>query len=537
MLAGIAATRAVTARGHAEGALVMGLTPRSRRIAALSALLVHIALSACRGDDPPPPPLATADSSTATRATTEPTDTPTPTTVPPDESQPSGEEATRANSCHQRGADCQALLAIKDPLAGTATLNWSASVATEDWDGVTVSEGRVTALELPGKSLTGTLAAGLGSLAKLRELDLRNNSLTGAVPLELAALTELRVLKLSGNMLTGCVPASMRATLVTNLGYPFCPAVGRLQAKSPVTSVAYGEAINLTVDVFDPSGAELESLPEFIVLSWTLNGSPITGTVSVSHTPTAEEVGETLTFTATVDRTSCPTSCTTTFAVKVNPPPAPDLVVISEGAADALLLEWTGGPPNATKWQYRTRAWSDGAPNFWGSWTDVPESDSSTTTYRLTGLAASTGYQIELRGLVGDVASVSSGIADAQSEYPPPMTVGITRAANELPMIYRHHPAEGDGTTKWRVFGLNFSVVIPDGMRLRIVGAAFVQGGMGNVGLLDITSNTAILLDPYTGEEVFRESQSGSPQTSDGSPTRDVNALFDQIVASVEEIE
>ena len=34
-------------------------------------------------------------------------------------------------------SDCSALLAARDTLAGSATLNWSAGLALEDWDGVT----------------------------------------------------------------------------------------------------------------------------------------------------------------------------------------------------------------------------------------------------------------------------------------------------------------------------------------------------------------------------------------------------------------
>ena len=35
-------------------------------------------------------------------------------------------------------SDCEALLNLRDDLAGTATLNWSLSTAIESWDGVTV---------------------------------------------------------------------------------------------------------------------------------------------------------------------------------------------------------------------------------------------------------------------------------------------------------------------------------------------------------------------------------------------------------------
>ena len=64
-------------------------------------------------------------------------------------------------------ADCDALLAARDTLAGTATLNWSASTAIGEWDGVTLggSPQRVTTLDLRERQLTGTIPAQLGSLA------------------------------------------------------------------------------------------------------------------------------------------------------------------------------------------------------------------------------------------------------------------------------------------------------------------------------------------------------------------------------------
>ena len=37
-------------------------------------------------------------------------------------------------------SDCEALLAGQDTLAGTASLNWSADVAMEDWDGVFIGD-------------------------------------------------------------------------------------------------------------------------------------------------------------------------------------------------------------------------------------------------------------------------------------------------------------------------------------------------------------------------------------------------------------
>ena len=81
-------------------------------------------------------------------------------------------------------ADCEALLPTKDTLRGTAALNWNKGHPIDLWDGVTV-EGtprRVTKLELPSTSLTGSIPAGLAKLTGLEELRLSGNSLTGCIP-------------------------------------------------------------------------------------------------------------------------------------------------------------------------------------------------------------------------------------------------------------------------------------------------------------------------------------------------------------------
>ena len=62
--------------------------------------------------------------------------------------------------------DCINLLAAKDTLRGTATLNWSVDTAISDWDGVRVegSPARVTELNLSSNDLTGTIPPVLGRL-------------------------------------------------------------------------------------------------------------------------------------------------------------------------------------------------------------------------------------------------------------------------------------------------------------------------------------------------------------------------------------
>ena len=107
-------------------------------------------------------------------------------------------------------ADCETLLNMRDILAGDIFLNWSANVAIEDWDGITVGGAtvgsttkRVTRIELNDKGLNGKIPSALGGLAGLETLSLSKNSLTGQIPLELALLANLKKLLLDDNSLTG----------------------------------------------------------------------------------------------------------------------------------------------------------------------------------------------------------------------------------------------------------------------------------------------------------------------------------------------
>ena len=109
-------------------------------------------------------------------------------------------------------ADCDTLLAIRDTLAGSGTLNWSASTPITDWDGVAAVEGtpqHVTVLYLPNQGLSGTLPPELGELNGLEQLTLLNNELTGAIPPELADLSRLNQIILGGNQLTGVIPPEL----------------------------------------------------------------------------------------------------------------------------------------------------------------------------------------------------------------------------------------------------------------------------------------------------------------------------------------
>ena len=98
-------------------------------------------------------------------------------------------------------SDCEALLAARDTLAGSATLNWSADTPITEWEGVAVGgvPQRVTGLRLNNRPLSGTIPPELGSLSNLQYLWLSSNQLTGEIPTgqsELGNLSSLGILGL-----------------------------------------------------------------------------------------------------------------------------------------------------------------------------------------------------------------------------------------------------------------------------------------------------------------------------------------------------
>ena len=115
-------------------------------------------------------------------------------------------------------SDCDALLAVKDALAGTATLNWSADTSIASWEGLTLlgTPERVAGLNLSYKSLDGEIPAELGDLSMLATLNLRSNQLSGGIPGSLSRLTRLIYLNLHSNDLSGDIP-NLSTTMLEEL--------------------------------------------------------------------------------------------------------------------------------------------------------------------------------------------------------------------------------------------------------------------------------------------------------------------------------
>ena len=118
--------------------------------------------------------------------------------------------------------DCNALLDLKETLAGTATLNWSKDAAMSSWDGIRLggSPQRVQFLLLTDKDLDGSIPALLGNLTELRRIDLDVNSLTGEIPAQLGSLKKLTHLYLFENELSGELPPELGQMTALQILYP-----------------------------------------------------------------------------------------------------------------------------------------------------------------------------------------------------------------------------------------------------------------------------------------------------------------------------
>ena len=114
-------------------------------------------------------------------------------------------------------SEWKALVAFYHSTGGpnwTNNENWLTGEPIDSWHGVTVRDGRVTALTLFTNGLTGELPPELGDLLGLTELYLSNNQLTGEIPPEMGNLTSLVSLDLRRNLLEGEVPRDL-ANLVS----------------------------------------------------------------------------------------------------------------------------------------------------------------------------------------------------------------------------------------------------------------------------------------------------------------------------------
>jgi Leucine-rich repeat (LRR) protein len=108
--------------------------------------------------------------------------------------------------------ELEALTALYNEMGGTSwekSENWLNGSTAEDfagWQGVTVIEGDVTALDLKANNLSGTIPPEMGNLAALSSLNLYDNQISGIIPPEIGDLTSITTLYLYNNQIGGTIP-------------------------------------------------------------------------------------------------------------------------------------------------------------------------------------------------------------------------------------------------------------------------------------------------------------------------------------------
>ena len=157
-------------------------------------------------------------------------------------------ESNRANNCSGSVRvtvtaalpDRAALVALYNATNGaswTVKTNWNSHEPVAQWHGVTVRNGRVTALDLSQNNLVGRIPAEIGNLTALTELYLRDNRLA-SLPPELGNLTNLTVLEIFQSELTGRIPPELGnlhnlavlEAFDNRLTGPIPPELGNLQS-------------------------------------------------------------------------------------------------------------------------------------------------------------------------------------------------------------------------------------------------------------------------------------------------------------------
>ncbi len=113
-------------------------------------------------------------------------------------------------TCNILGQDSLALIDLYNSTDGenwTDNTNWlSETLPVRDWYGVTVVDGRVTAIDLSENNLVGTLPVTIGKLTKVVNFNLNNNGLFSKIPREIGSMTSIVAIDLSFNALTSSMP-------------------------------------------------------------------------------------------------------------------------------------------------------------------------------------------------------------------------------------------------------------------------------------------------------------------------------------------
>ena len=136
-------------------------------------------------------------------------------------------------------------------------------------------------------------------------------------------------------------------------------------------------------------------------------------------------------------------------------PPAPTKPGVTGGHA-SVALTWTSGGDGGsaiTKWQYVKKV---GSNNFETTWTDIPSSGASTTSYTVTGLTNGTAYRFKVRAVNSVGNGTASPASDAVTPTPAataplaPTKPGVTGGHASVALTWTSGGDGGSAITKWQ---------------------------------------------------------------------------------------
>ena len=127
----------------------------------------------------------------------------------------------RAQTVSLSESEHSALIDLYQSVRGSSELLvWDLTADPSQWDGITLRDGHVVALEWINRELDGTLPTGVfDKLPLLETIDFRNNKISGKLPVDITHLKELTSLQLDGNKFTGELPDFSGLTKIRILTY------------------------------------------------------------------------------------------------------------------------------------------------------------------------------------------------------------------------------------------------------------------------------------------------------------------------------
>ena len=218
------------------------------------------------------------------------------------------------------------------------------------------------------------------------------------------------------------------------------------------------------------------------------------------------------------------------------------LVALTGGSEGEVVLEWTPADQRTQRWQYRERPRSVyGHGEYyipdWSAWLDVPHSDATTQSLRVSGLAPSWIYVFQVRPWLRAGAGAASEQVDG-----PTATIGSDGIAIEEPGFCLERGR------RFR-FGPEVTFVVPPEMLLCTAQAGNTTASVVTL-LYDETTRAWASFDPRTGEIVAETFWDANTNSYKGvyrptgeivrswmelppPPGYDLRALWDEIEQSI----